>query len=71
MFQVLYIYIYIHTHTYIYVYICAHAHIYFKLINLFWLCWVFVAVCALSLVAASRDYSSLWYTAFSLQWFVL
>ena len=24
----------------------------------FWLCWVFVAVCRLSLVAASRAYSS-------------
>ena len=25
----------------------------------FWLCWVFVAVCGLSLVVASRGYSSL------------
>ena len=26
----------------------------------FWLCWVFVAACGLSLVVASRDYSLLW-----------
>ena len=29
-----------------------------KLINYFWLLWVFVAACGLSLVAASRGYSS-------------
>ena len=43
-------------------------------INLFiylWLCWVFVAVHRLSLVAASRGYSSLWYTGFSLRWLLL
>ena len=37
----------------------------------FWLCWVFVAVCGLSLVAASRGYSSLRCTGFSLQWLLL
>ena len=25
---------------------------------MFWLCWVFIAVCGLSLAAVSRDYSS-------------
>ena len=33
----------------------------------FWLCWVFVAARGLSLVAASRGYSLLWCTGFSLQ----
>ena len=37
----------------------------------FWLCWVFVAVCGLSLVAASGGYSSFWCTGFSLQWLLL
>ena len=45
---------------------------FFFLINLFyfiqfWLCWVFVAVCGLSLVAASGGSSSLWCAGFSLQ----
>ena len=34
----------------------------------FWLCWVFVAVCGLSLVVASGHYSSLQRAGFSLQW---
>ena len=37
----------------------------------FWLCWVFVAACGLSLVAASGGYSLLWCTGFSLQWLLL
>ena len=37
----------------------------------FWLHWVFVAVHGLSLVAASRDYSSLWCVGFSLRWLLL
>ena len=37
----------------------------------FWLRWVFVAVCRLSLVAASRVYSSLWCAGFSLWWLLL
>ena len=37
----------------------------------FWLCWVFVAVCGLSLVAASGGYSSLRCAGFSLQWLLL
>ena len=32
----------------------------------FWLYWIFVAVCELSLVAASRGYSLLWCVGFSL-----
>ena len=39
--------------------------------NLFWLFWVFFAVCGLSLVAASSGYSSLWCTGFSLWWLLL
>ena len=37
----------------------------------FWLRWVFVAVCGLSLVAASRGYSSLRCTGFSLWWLLI
>ena len=49
----------------------------FFLINLFilfayfWLCWVFVAVHGLSLVAVSRGYSSLLCAGFSLRWLLL
>ena len=46
------------------------------LINLFylfhfWLRWVFVAACGLSLVVARGDYSLLWCTGFSLQCLLL
>ena len=37
----------------------------------FWLCWVFVAVRGLSLVAVSRGYSSLQCAGFSLWWLLL
>ena len=37
----------------------------------FWLCWMYVAACRPSLVAVSRDYSSLQCTAFSLQWLLI
>ena len=37
----------------------------------FWLPWVFAAACGLSLVAGSRDYSSLRCTGFSLRWLLL
>ena len=33
-----------------------------------WLCWVFVALCGLSLVAGRGGYSSLWCRGFSLWW---
>ena len=37
----------------------------------FWRSWVFVALCGLSVVAASGGYSSLRYTGFSLRWLLL
>ena len=37
----------------------------------FWLRWVFIAACRLSLVVASGGYSSLWCTGSSLQWLLL
>ena len=37
----------------------------------FWLCWVFVALWGLSLVASSGGYFSLWCTGFSLRWLLL
>ena len=37
----------------------------------FWLHWVFIAACRLSLVVASRGYSSLWCAGFSLWWLLL
>ena len=56
--------------------IIIHKRPIFFLINLFvfiyfWLRWVFVAVCGLSLAAASGGYSSLRCTGFSLRWFLL
>ena len=44
---------------------------FFFIIICFWLCWVFVAACGLSLVVASRDYSSLGCMGFSLRWLLL
>ena len=43
----------------------------FYLFIYFWLRWVFVAARGLSLVAASRGYSSLWCAGFSLRWLLL
>ena len=43
----------------------------FYFIYLFWLRWVFVAACGLSLVVASGGYSSLQCAGFSLQWLLL
>ena len=43
----------------------------FILFIYFWLCWVFIAVRGLSLVAASRSYSSLRCAGFSLRWLLL
>ena len=40
--------------------------IYNLLIYMFWLCWVFVAACRLSLVVARGGYSSLWCSGFPL-----
>ena len=40
-------------------------------INRFWLHWIFVALRGLSLVAESRDYSSLQDKGFSLWWLLL
>ena len=46
----------------------ALSFFFFLIFFFFWLCWVFVAVCRLSLVAASGGYSSLQCTGFSLRW---
>ena len=45
-------------------------YLFFKFIYFiyFWLCWVFVAVCGLSLVVESGGYSSLQCVGFSLRW---
>ena len=43
----------------------------FYLFIYFWLCWVFIAACGLSLVAASGGYSSLWCMGFSFWWLLL
>ena len=45
--------------------------IYLFIYYFFWLHWVFIAECRLSLVAASWGYSSLWCVGFSLQWLLL
>ena len=44
---------------------------FFFLFIYFWLHWVFVAACELSLIAASGGYSLLWCVGFSLQWLLL
>ena len=44
---------------------------YYYLFIYFWLHWVFVAACGLSLVVASGGYSSLWCVGFSLWWLLL
>ena len=49
---------------YIYIYIYIYKFIYF------WLHWVFVAECGLSLVAVSGGYFSLQCAGFSLWWLV-
>ena len=43
----------------------------FILFIYFWLCWVFIVVHGLSLVAVSRGYSLLQCVGFSLQWLLL
>ena len=47
---------------------CQISYIYINLFIYFWLCWVFVVACGLSLVLASRSYSSLRCVGFSLLW---
>ena len=42
--------------------------LYLFILLVFWLRWVFVAVCGLSLVAASGGHSSLRCAGFSLRW---
>ena len=43
----------------------------FLFIYYFWLCWVFVSACRLSLVVASVGYSSLWCAGFLLWWLLV
>ena len=45
--------------------------LFFKNLFYFWLHWIFVVACGLSLGVASRGYSSLLCTGFSLQWLLL
>ena len=53
-------------------FISGNLYLFKKLINFyFWLHWVFIAARGLSLVAASRGYSSLWRAGFSLRWLLL
>ena len=63
------------------IYLFIYLFIYFFFLNLFifkfilflylWLCWVFIAVRGLSLVAVSGGYSSLRQAGFSLRWLLL
>ena len=55
-------------HLLLYIYIYINLFILFTYV---WLCWVFVASCKLSLVVASRGYSSLGFAGFSLWWLLL
>ena len=49
----------------------VHREVYFSLILFFYFNYFFVAVCGLSLVAASRGYSLLQCAGFSLPWLLL
>ena len=74
--QVLELKLPIHPYMYKSIYTIIHLSIVFfvclfVLFIYFWLCWVFVAVCGLCLVAASGGYSSLRCTCFLLQWLLL
>ena len=68
-----------HTHTHTHTHTHAHTHTqnclspvsFFKKFIYFWLCWVFVAACGLSLAAVSGGYSSLRCADFSLRWLPL
>ena len=53
--------------TYLFLNKCIYLIYFFN----FWLCWVFVAACRLSLVAAGGGYSSLQCAGFSLRWLLL
>ena len=58
----------------VYIQKTAQVFFFFNLFHLFicfWLRWVFVAACGLSLVAASGGYSSLRCAGFSLRWLLL
>ena len=50
---------------------CFYYYYFYLFIFNFWLRWVFIAACRLSLVAASGVYSSLQCTGFSLRWLLL
>ena len=50
---------------------CSSLNFYFILFIYFWLRWVFVVACRLSLVVGNRGYSSLRCAGFSLQWLLL
>ena len=53
----------VYTHTFFWFFL----ELFIYLFIYFWLCWVFVAACGLSLVAVSRGYSSLQCAGLSLQ----
>ena len=57
--------------TYSIFFCCCCCLFVFSLINVFLADWVFVAARGLSLVAVSRDYSSLQCAGFSLPWLLL
>ena len=52
---------------------CCHLFLsfFFLFLFIFWLRWVFTAVCRLSLVVVSGGHSSLWCTGFLLWWLLL
>ena len=49
----------------------SYGNLFIYLFIYFWLSWVFVAACGLSLVVASRDYSLLQCMGFSSRWLLL
>ena len=55
----------------LFIYFTFLKYFFINLFIYFWLRWVFVAACGLSLVAVSRGYSSLLCAGFSLKWLLL
>ena len=51
------------------VFFCCFFKIY--LVSSFWLCWLLIAVCGLSVVAEKGSLPWLWFLGFSLQWILL
>ena len=67
-FNFIYFFIYFFFFLFFYFYFILFYFIFIYLFIYLWLCWVFISVWGLSLVAASGGHSSSWCTGLSLSW---